>query len=180
MYEHLDRDPHYHIPPDFQERSKLWMASATNLITNDAPFVYIAVENLMFAERHILQMERALARRDGESLAPHEPFLLMECAAQSILWLCGLYEVIRGLKSTKSPKFSALLELHKKLHVLRIPLAKHEVSNAPGYRAMSHYPTSCWSTETGRVGWQVFNPNSESYESYCRTDLADDFLALTV
>ncbi len=175
MYGHLDRNPHHHIPPDFQERSRLWMASATNLITENAPFIYTSVENLMFAERYILRMEKTLVRQSSDP----QPLLLKECAAHSILWLCGLYEVIRVLKQAKSPKFVAFSDLHNKLHVLRIPLAKHEVSGAPGYRNTPHYPTSVWSAETGRVGWQAFNPVTNSPEVYFRTDLADEFLAVT-
>ena len=160
MYGHLDRNPHHHIPPDFQERSRLWMASATNLITENAPFIYTSVENLMFAERYILRMEKTLVRQSSDP----QPLLLKECAAHSILWLCGLYEVIRVLKQAKSPKFVAFSDLHNKLHVLRIPLAKHEVSGDPGYRNTPHYPTSVWSAETGRVGWQAFNPVTNSPE----------------
>jgi hypothetical protein len=137
MYEHLDRDPHHHIPPDFQERSKLWIASATNLITDDAPFIYIAVENLMFAERSLLQMEKALSRQNDKSPDPHEPFLRKECAAQSILWVFGLYEVTRVLKGL--PTFSFLSDFDKKLRLLRIPLAKHEVMKAPGHSPKAHY-----------------------------------------
>jgi hypothetical protein len=62
---------------------------------------------------------------------------------------------------------------------LRISLAKGEVSSAPGYRNMSYYPTSIWSIETGRIGQQAFNPDTHSFEVYCRSDLADEFLAVT-
>ena len=157
----------------------MWMTSAKNLVTDSAPFIYMSVENLMFAERPILQMEKTLARKNGNPPDPHEPFLLKQCAAQSILWLLGLYELTRILKEAKSPKFPALESLHGKLHVVRIPLAKHEVSSAPGYRNISHYPTSVWIPESGRVGWQAFNPKRDATESYHRTELADEFLAVT-
>ncbi len=88
----LDRNPHHYIPTDFKERSKLWIKSAAYLASESAPYMSISVENLMFAERKLIQMERALARRDPESTNDaEEPWLLVECAALSILWLCGLY-----------------------------------------------------------------------------------------
>src|SRR5260370_3393216 len=171
---HVGRNPHHDIPPDFQERSKLWMASAENLITEAAPFLYMAVENLMFAERFILQMDKPLMRQDENSPGP-KPLLLKECAAHSILWLFCLYEVTRTLRASHSPKFGAFSDLHRKLSVLRIPLAKHQVKNAPNYRDTSHYPTSVWSAETGLVDWQAFNPHTNSLDVYFRTDLADQF-----
>jgi hypothetical protein len=175
-----ERNPHNYIPPDFQERSNLWMVCAKSLVTDNASFIYLAVENLMFAERLILEMEKTLARQDTVSPVPHEPYLLKECAAHSLLWLFGLYEVTRGLRTANSPKFSAFENLHKKLHVLRIPLAKHEVAGAPGYRNTPHYPTSVWGPQTGKVGWQAFNPKTGLLESYYRTDLADEFLSITI
>ncbi len=57
-----------------------------------------------------------------------------------------------------------------------MPLAKHEVRRKPGLR---HYPTSVWCIETGRVGWQAYNPDIQGNESYYRTDLADEFLLVT-
>jgi hypothetical protein len=187
----MDRDPYHHVPPDFQERSKSWRVSAENLIIESAPYIYMSVENLMFAERPILQMEKTLARHGGSSPDPREPWLLKECGAQSILWVCGLYEVTRTLKDVKFPKCPALGDLYEKLHVLRIPLAKHEVMRVArakcevsGHRKQPHappphYPTSVWSVETGRVGWSIFNPNAKLFEEYFRSDLADEFLAAT-
>ncbi len=171
----LDRYPYQYIPADFEERSKLWRASAKNLVTGNDPFTYMQIENLMFAELPILQMEKALARQDGNSPDSREPLLIMECSALSILWLCGLYEATRNLKAAKSPKFPPLEGLHKKLEIARMPFAKHQVfreHNKP------HFPTSTWSPETGRVGWQVWNPRSNKFEPYVRTDLADEFLKI--
>ncbi|MFI5088618.1 MAG: hypothetical protein ACHP7P_00995 [Terriglobales bacterium] len=164
----LDRNPYHHIPPDFQERSKSWIASAENLVSETAPFIYFSVENLMFAERLILQMEKTLERSN-------EPLLLKECAAHSILWLFGLYEVTRILRNRDSDRFGTL---HKKLEVLRIPLGKHLVA---GWKNNNkpHYPTSVWCPETGKVGWQAFNPHTSSREVYFRADLADEFLTVT-
>jgi hypothetical protein len=172
---HLDRNPHHHIPADFEERSRLWIVSAKNLVTENDPFTYLSIENPMFAERLILQMEKSLARHDGKSPDSHEPLLLKECSAHSNLWLCGLYEVTRNLREANSPKFRVLEGLHKKLEIARMPLAKHQVVR----KHKPHYPTSSWSPETGRVGWQVWNPGSNTYEAYVRTDLADEFLEIT-
>ena len=143
-------------------------------------FIYLAIQNLMFAERIILDMERQLARDLGTRTADlHESVLLMECSSHSIFWVCGLYELTRSLREAKSPQFSELAALHRKLSVVRMPLAKHEVMSAPGFRDKFHYPTSIWSPNTGRVGWYVFSPDSEQNESYFRTELADEFLAVT-
>jgi hypothetical protein len=179
MQEGFDKNPHNHVPLDFRQRSSLWMVSAGKLVTDEAPYLYLAIENLMFAEYSVLQMEKTLARQAENSSDFHDAFLLKECTAHSILWLLGLYEITRVLKHAKWLRFPSLESLHKKLHVVRIPLAKHEVSNAPGYRSKSHYPTSVWIPETGKVGWQAFNPNTGTTEVYFRTELADEFLTIT-
>ena len=172
-----DPNPHRFIPPpEFRQRSEAWIASATDVVSASDQFLYMAVENLMFAERPILQMEARLAQEPGRPRAHSEPLLLMECSSLSILWLFGLNEVTRGLKSANYPKWQALFELHKKLEVLRMPLAKHEVRRKPD---LPHYPTGVWCPETGRVGWQAYNPDIQSHVLYYRTDLADDFLTIT-
>jgi hypothetical protein len=170
-----DRNPYSQIPADFLERSRRWTASAESLVSAETPFAFMAVENLMFAERHILEMERALARRADESSDPAEPLVLKECSAHSILWLFGLYELTRDLRQAGSVKFPKLETLHRKLEIIRMPLAKHEV--AGGKRNPTpHFPTSTWQRETGRVGWHVFNPDTTSLELLVRTELADEFL----
>jgi hypothetical protein len=172
----LDRSPYRHIPQPFRERCEAWLSSARNLVSGSDPFRYMSVENLMFAERPILEMEMKLAREKGSPPVLNEPWLLMECSASSILWLFGLYEVSRGMKEAIHPRFPALVELHRKLEVLRMPLAKHEVKRQ---RRTSHYPTSIWCPETGRVGWQVYDPDAGSNAQYDRTQLADEFLNCT-
>jgi hypothetical protein len=170
-----DRNPYSQIPADFLERSRRWTACAESLASAETPFAFMAVENLMFAERHILEMERVLARRADESPNPAEPLVLKECSAHSILWLFGLYELTRDLRQAGSAKFPKLETLHRKLEIIRMPLAKHEV--AGGKRnPISHFPTSTWQPETGRVGWHVFNPDTTSLELLMRTELADEFL----
>jgi hypothetical protein len=69
-----------------------------------------------------------------------------------------------------------LTGLHKKLEILRIPLAKHEVRRKPN---LPHYPTSVWCPETGKVGWQAYDPDIEANGIYYRVDLADEFLTIT-
>jgi hypothetical protein len=172
----LDRNPYRHIPAPFRERCEAWISSARNLVSGSDPFRYMAVENLMFGERPILEMEKMLVRQEGAAPASNEPWLLMECSASSILWLFGLYEVTRGMKAAAHPRFPALVELHRKLEVVRMPLAKHEVRRKEG---TSHYPTSIWCPETGRVGWQVYDPGAGSNVQYDRTQLANEFLICT-
>ncbi len=133
----------------------------------------MAVENLMFAELPILDMEVKLAHEEGEDPLPDEPLFLMECSSLSLLWVCGLYEVTR-LLSHSSAK-AAFSDLHDKLAVLRMPLAKHEVR---GKGSQPHHPTSAWCPDTGHVGWSAHNPKTKKMELYFRTELADEFLIL--
>jgi hypothetical protein len=80
------------------------------------------------------------------------------------------------MKAAAHPKFPAIVDLHRKLEVLCMPLAKHEVRKQKG---RSHYPTSIWRPETGRVGRQVFDPDDNSNKLYDRTQLANEFLNAT-
>ena len=66
--------------------------------------------------------------------------LLSDCSALSVFWICGLYEAIRNVREAKMPQFIPLADLFKKLEIIRMPLAKHEVKGAPGYRDKFHYP----------------------------------------
>jgi hypothetical protein len=172
----IDRNPYDHIPPESRKRTEAWAASARNLVSQSLPYLNLAVERLMFAERPILQMEERLAHREGAATVPDEPLLLMECSSLSILWACGLYEVTRLMKASRNPKSSSIADLHKKLASLRMPLAKHEVKGRPH---LSHYPTSVWEPESGTVGWSVYNPDTDSFEVHHRARLADEFLLLT-
>lgn len=63
-----DPNPHRFIPPpEFRQRSEAWIASATDVVSASDQFLYMAVENLMFAERPILQMEALLAQEPGRA-----------------------------------------------------------------------------------------------------------------
>jgi hypothetical protein len=77
----------------------------------------------------------------------------MECSAHSALWVFGLYELLRTVQEADKPQFASLASLFRKLEVLRMPLAKHEVKN--GQPTLSRYPTGCQDVETRRVGWIV-------------------------
>jgi len=169
------------LPDDFRDRAKRWRASAASFVSETLSFVPTSIENLMFAERPILLMENALAHRDdGKARPAPDPFLIMQCSALSALWLLGLYEAIRVLKETDAPTFSALRNLFIKLEIVRMPLAKHEVKSARNYRKVLHFPTGAWDQATGCVGWSVFNPNTDQTEIHSRTDLANEFLEITV
>ena len=87
-----------------------------------------------------------------EHQAEHES-LIMECAAHSTLWVFGLYEIVRVVKDTNPSKFAALEELFRKLEILRMPLAKHEVKSAAKYRNKPHYPTRFF--PEFRLGWMA-------------------------
>jgi len=123
----------------------------------------------------LLQMEADLK---SESRKPVRDALLMECSAHSILWVFGLYEILRKVQEVKMPQHSQLEELFQKVGVIRMPLAKHEVKSQPQFRDKLYYPTSVWSPENGWVGWHVFNPLSEANEVFFRTGLANEFLSI--
>jgi hypothetical protein len=105
--------------------------------------------------------------------------LVMECAAHSILWVFGLYEIVRVVKDTNASRFEALAELFRELEVLRMPLAKHEVKRTAKHKRTRHYPTGIWFPETGSVGWRVFNPDAEAAHQFTRTGIANKFLSIT-
>jgi len=168
-----DRNPHHYIPSRHKKRAELWLKAAEGLVPHDVPFIYMAIENLMFAELPILDLEAKLAHNKGQESQPEEPLLLMECSSLSLLWVCGLYEVTRLL--SHSPVRATFSDLHEKLAVLRMPLAKHEVQ---GKGKEPHHPTSTWCPDTGHVGWSAHNPKTKKMESFFRTELADEFLVL--
>lgn len=162
-------------PEDYEHRLPLWIKCSERLVNNDDPYIPLSVENLGRAEKMLLNME---AKLTTESQKPVRDTLLMECSAHSIMWIFGLYEVLRKIRDIKTSQFDSLEELFQKLEVIRMPLAKHEVKTWPKYRKKLYYPTSVWSAEDGRVGWHVFDPVSRASETFLRTDLADEFLSL--
>jgi len=167
------------IPSEFSQRKRLWVYSSLWLTHVDCPYASLSVQTLGYAERLLLDMETrlaALAREVGRKR--ERDLLLSECSAHSILWVFGLYEILRTVRESGAPQFAALEPVFRKLEILRMPLAKHEAKNVKGSTPPPHYPTGCWDVETGRVGWQVFNPWSGAMEVLSRTPLANEFLCV--
>ena len=164
------------IPAEFENRWPVWIECAKRLLCDGDPYIPQSIENLGIAERMLLQMETDLK---SESRKQVRDALLSECSAHSILWVFGLYEVLRKVREMKIAQHGQLERLFQKLEVIRMPLAKHEVKSAPQYRKKLYYPTSVWSLENGWVGWHVFNPVSETNEVFYRTELANEFLTIT-
>ena len=174
------------VPGDYAGRRELWIRSGLWLSFSEGPFVTLGVKNLGYAERQLLEWEkrivaianvRASRRAELESLELES--LTMECAAHSILWVFGLYEIVRVVKDTNRSRFEALEELFRKLEILRMPLAKHEVKSTPKFRNKQHYPTGLWFPESGSVGWAVFNPHTDAVQRFTRTGIANEFLSIT-
>lgn len=168
------------VPSDHASRKELWIRSGLWLSFNEGPFVTLGVKSLGYAERQLLEWEKRIAAIANDRAYRAElESLIMECAAHSILWVFGLYEIVRVVKDTNPSKFEALKELFRKLEILRMPLAKHEVKSTPKYRNVRHYPTSFWFAESGSVGWRVCNPHAEAAQRFTRTGIADEFLSIT-
>jgi hypothetical protein len=174
------------VPSDYASRKELWIRSGLWLSFKEGPFVTPGVNRLGYAERQLLEWEKRIAaiatvrascRTELESLELES--LITECAAHSILWVFGLYEIVRVVKDTNPSRFEALAELFRKLEILRMPLAKHEVKSTPEYRNVPHYPTGLWFPESGSVGWQVFNPHIEAYQRFTRIGIANEFLSIS-
>ncbi len=167
------------IPPAFSQRKRLWVYSSLWLTYVDCPYASLSVQTLGYAERLLLDMEAKLAAlaRDMERKKERD-LLLSECSAHSILWVFGLYEILRTLRESRAPQFAVLEPVFQKLEILRMPLAKHEAKNVKGSTPPPHYPTGCWDVDTGQVGWQVFNPRIGAMEVLSRTPLANEFLSV--
>ena len=77
---------HPTIPSAYGLRKRLWINSSLWLGVNERPYAALAIQNLGYAERLLLEMELRLTERNR---------LLPECSAHSALWIFGLYEVLR-------------------------------------------------------------------------------------
>jgi hypothetical protein len=169
-----------HVPSEYALRRKLWIRSGLWLSLNESAFVMLGVETLGRAERLLLDLEKRIAViADDRARRTEFESLIMECAAHSVLWLFGLYEIVRVVKDTNPTKFDGLQELFKKLEIVRMPLAKHEVKSTPKYRNTPHYPTGLWFPDSGWVGWYVFNPHVDAVRPFTRTGIANEFLSIT-
>jgi hypothetical protein len=165
------------IPPEFSRRKRLWIYSSLWLTHVGCPYASLSVQTLGYAERLLLEMEAKLAALAHDLGGKKErDLLLAECSAHSVLWVFGLYEILRTVRESGAPQFAVLEPVFRKLEVLRMPLAKHETKNVKGSTPPPHYPTGCWDVDTGQVGWQVFNPRSGSMDVLSRTPLANEFL----
>lgn len=161
----------------FSQRKRLWVYSSQWLNHGDCPYASLSVQTLGYAERLLLDMEARLVELARDNKAKKErDLLLSECSAHSVLWVFGLYEIVRTVREAGAPQFDPLQPLFQKLEVLRMPLAKHEAKSVKGVPSPSHYPTGCWDVETGQVGWHVFNPRTGAMEILARTPLANEFL----
>jgi hypothetical protein len=169
------------VPTDYAQRKKLWVNSSIWLLINERPYVPLAVQGLGYAERMLLDMEQRLAAMT----ASNEPRnardrLLSECSSHSVLWVFGLYEVVRVIREAETHHIEPLRDLFGRLEVLRMPLAKHEVKRVVRKQTPSpHYPTSSWDPQTGRVGWITVDPNDSASRVITRHEFADEFLSLT-
>jgi hypothetical protein len=167
------------IPLAFSQRKRLWVYSSLWLTHVDCPYASLSVQTLGYAERLLLEMEGKLAALATDTKAKKErDLLLSECSAHSVLWVFGLYEILRTVRESGASQFAGLGPLFKKLEILRMPLAKHEAKNVKGSTPPPHYPTGCWEVDTGQVGWQVFNPRIGAMEVLSRTPLANEFLSV--
>lgn len=164
------------VPSDFNQRRRLWIYASLWLNGMECPYASLSLQTLGYAERLILDMERRLAElaKDHASKTARD-LLLSECSAHSVLWVFGLYEVLRTIRQSRLPQFSNVQPVFLKLEALRMPLAKHEAKSHHG-TAPSHYPTSCWDVDSGQVGWNFYDPRLGTMCILTRTSLADEFL----
>jgi hypothetical protein len=166
------------VPSEFRKRKRLWIYSGLWLNHIDCPYACLSVQTLGYAERLLPDMEARLAVLAKDAHAKKErDLLLSECSAHSVLWVFGLYEVLRTIRESGAPQFVPLIALFEKLEALRMPLAEHEAKRLRG-SAPSHYPTSCWDIENGHVGWSVYDPRLGKMRILARTPLANEFLAI--
>jgi len=145
----------------------------------NSSYACLSVQSLGYAERILLEMEAQLADTAGIlSLKRQRDRVLMECSAHSALWIFGLYEVLRTVREAQASQFAELTELFRKIEIVRMPLAKHEVKKVRGQPSPTHYPTGSQDIETGQVGWFVYDPHAGESRVFSRTSLANEFLSI--
>ncbi len=136
------------VPLAFSQRKRLWVYSSLWLNHVDCPYASLSVQTLGYAERLLLEMEAKLAALVSDTKAKKQrDLLLSECSAHSVLWVFGLYEILRTVRESSAAQFAGL--------------------------------EAFWNTETGQVGWQIFNPRLGTMEVLSRTPLANEFLSIT-
>jgi hypothetical protein len=172
---------HPTVSRNHADRMVLWVHSSQEFGLLADALIMLAIQQLGHAEGPLLAMEDNLVAY--QSVEPMDPIYrgirLMECSALSRYWVFGLYEMLRTSRDLSATNFEPVQSFFKKVEIARMPLAKHEVKGAPGYRNVSHFPTGLWSPETGQVGWHAFDPYKQEMVVVTRTALADEFLKLT-
>jgi len=129
------------------------------------------------AEAPILAFEGTTeALIKGNDKSENGIILTTQCVAISTLWIFGFYELLRKMRANKSVGFELIENIYRDVATIRMPLAKHEVLSAPGYRNRSHYPTGIYNSDSGSVGWRVFDPKENCFIDVFRKELADAFL----
>ncbi len=107
------------VPNDYRGRKRLWINSSLCLGLNELPYVNLSIQGLGYAERMLLEMEMRLASTAHDQTPRKErDRLLSECSAHSVLWIFGLYEVLRVVRAARTPRFESLQELFQKLEIL--------------------------------------------------------------
>jgi hypothetical protein len=97
------------IPPEFSRRKRLWIYSSLWLTHVDCPYASLSVQTLGYAERLLLEMEAKLAALAHDVGGKKErDLLLAECSAHSVLWVFGLYEILRTVRESGAPQFAVL------------------------------------------------------------------------
>jgi hypothetical protein len=172
------------IPTSAALRLRLWTNASFklggwsgNLATSKA------IQDLGYVEARLLQIEERLPavfarqrRQTGEVQFVPEDLLLNEGMALSRLWLFGLYESIRTYRTAVRGNARALEpfdELSRTLNIVRAPLAKQQVAG----RTTAHVPRTIIDFASGRIGWEVIDPRTESHLRVFRIALADQFLS---
>ena len=159
------------------DRLKLWVDAGALWSEPGNPFLMLDVQMLGHAEAPLLDFEGVLGELLKNNDNNEDTMLFMtQCVALSILWVFGLYEPLRKVRGS-GVNFSSLSDLYHDVSVIRMPLAKHEVKSAPGFRAKHHYPVGIHNPGTGQVGWRAFDPNAKVLREFYRADMANRFLS---
>ena len=160
-------------------RQAAWVDSSQYWAIQSDQFIRLNIQMLGNAELPLIAMEAQIARLlvKGKNDLPTS-LLLTQHGASAAYWMLGFYELLRLLRDKHSDKFHQLSNIFRRVSVIRMPLAKHEVIGAPGYRSIQHYPTSIWCPTTGKVGWSAFEPETNAMIEIYRAELADEFLAI--
>ncbi len=174
------------ISTNLNDRLRLWTDASYKLSGWAGDFALVMdIQDLGRAEVHLLRIEERLPAiiKRQRALTDEAPFvaddmLPNEVMALSRLWLFGLYESMRTYKSAvngNARAWTPFIALNRVLNVVRAPLAKHAVAG----RAMEHTPGLLVQPDTGRVGWNVFDPQTNTYRQVFRIALADELLSAT-